>query len=114
MSLTTHHDIPNPAAFVEMPGMRGIRVARVASSDGRSLEYIEATKDVVLPAMTHPSKEEGRVLSGKILFMQEGHSRTLSSGDTWTVEAGQHQGPHVVLEDALVAVFHHGKSAFDA
>lgn len=114
MSTTTHHDIPRPEAFVEMPGMRGIRVARVAASDGRSLEYIEATKDMVLPAMTHPSREEGRVLSGKILFMQEGHSRMLQTGDTWTVEADQHQGPHVVVEDALVAVFHHGKSAYDA
>jgi len=111
---TTHKDLPSASAFVEMPGMRGLRVARVVSDDGRSLEYVEATKGVVLPAMTHPSKEEGRVLSGAILFMQEGKTRTLTQGDTWVVDAGAPQGPHVVLDDALVAVFHHGKSAFDA
>lgn len=114
-SLEAHHsiDLPPLSHFAEVPGMRGLRIARTTSKDGRALEFIDAVKDVVIPAMTHPSKEEGRVLKGSILFMQEGHARTLNTGDIWVVEAGVHQGPHVVLEDMVVVVFRHGKSAFD-
>jgi quercetin dioxygenase-like cupin family protein len=104
-------------AFVEIPGLRGLRVARLtaaADGSGRTLEVIEGAKGVIIPAMTHPSAEHGKVVSGSLRFMREGVVRTLSPGDTWEVAAGAHQGPHVILEDGTrVAVLRDGKSAFD-
>jgi quercetin dioxygenase-like cupin family protein len=100
--------------FVEIPGMRGLRLARVAQSDGRTLEVVEGQKGVVIPAMQHPAAEHGRVLKGRIRFMQDGVVRELKMGDTWNVKAGAAQGPHVILEDdTRVALLRDGKSAFD-
>lgn len=107
-------DLPPPEAFVEFPGMRGLRIARVGQADGKTLEIIEGVKDVIIPAMQHPGAEQGRVLSGAIRFMQEGTGRTLRAGDVWSVEAGAPQGPHVFLEnDTRVAILRDGKSALD-
>ena len=101
-------------SFVDIPGLRGLRVARLGQRDGKSLEIIDASKGVIIPAMLHPSHESGRVLSGSLKFMQDGVVRVLGAGDTWEVEANRAQGPHVVLEDGTrVAVLRDGKSAFD-
>jgi quercetin dioxygenase-like cupin family protein len=100
--------------FSEIPGMRGLRVARIAHHHGATIEIVEAQKGVLIPAVTHPSKETGRVLKGKLRFMQEGVVKELHEGDSWVVEAGAHQGPHVILEDdTRVALLREGKSAFD-
>ena len=107
-------NMPNGAAFVEMPGMRGLRIARVGQADGKTLEIVEAAKGVIIPAMTHPGSEKGRVLEGALHFFVEGKMKELKKGDTWEVAAGQHQGPHVVLEDGTkVAVLREGGSALD-
>lgn len=105
--------LPPPEAFVEIPGMRGLRFARIGQGDGKSLEVIEAVKGVVIPRMTHPGKEKGRVLEGALRFFQEGEAKVLKKGDTWEVGAGQPQGPHVFLEDSRVLILREGKSAFD-
>ena len=106
--------LPPPDSFVELPGMRGLRIAQVGQADGKTLEVIEAVKDVVIPAMTHPSGEKGRVLSGRIRFSREGSWKVLQEGDTWEVGAEQPQGPHIVLSDHVrVAILRDGKSAFD-
>ena len=102
------------AAFTEIPGMRGIRVARLGAVRGRTLEVIEAARGVIIPAMKHPSGESGRVLAGSLRFMKDGIVRTLRAGDTWRIEANQAQGPHVVVEDGTrVAILRDGKSALD-
>ena len=107
--------LPPAEAFIEMPGMRGLRVARVGQADGKTLEVVEAVKDVIIPAMTHPSSERWRVLSGALRFYSEGNVKELRGGDSWEVAAGQHQGPHVVLEDGTkVAILREGASALDA
>ncbi|MBI1945420.1 MAG: cupin domain-containing protein [Deltaproteobacteria bacterium] len=104
----------HPGRFTELPGLRGLRLARLGQYAGKTLEVLEAAKGVVVPALAHPSTETGRVLSGSLRFMQDGVVRDLKAGDTWRVEAGRSQGPHVVLEDGTrVAVLRDGKSALD-
>ena len=101
-------------AFVEIPGLRGLKIARLAHASGKTLEVIEVAKGVVIPAMTHPSAESGRVLQGALRFMREGEVKDLHAGDTWHVDADAHQGPHVALEDGTrVAVLRDGRSSFD-
>jgi quercetin dioxygenase-like cupin family protein len=101
-------------SFVEIPGLRGLRIARLGQRAGKTLEVIDASKGVIIPAMTHPSSENGRVLSGSLKFMRDGVVRVLKAGDTWKVEANRAQGPHVVLEDGTrVAILRDGKSALD-
>ena len=109
-------DVQNlPAsAFVELPGLRGLRVARIGQSNGASLEIVDAVKGVIIPAMAHPSHEQGRVLRGRLRFMKDGIVRELTTGDVWDVQAGETQGPHVVLEeDTRVAILRDGRSSFD-
>lgn len=102
------------AAFSEIPGLRGLRVARLGQRDGKTLEVIEAAKGVIIPAMTHPSGESGRVLHGSLRFMRAGIMEELHAGATWRVEANQAQGPHVSLEDGTrVVILRDGRSAFD-
>lgn len=101
-------------AFSEIPGLRGLKIARVGQRDGKSLEIIEAARGVVIPAMTHPSGESGRVLQGSLRFMRNGDTKVMRAGDTWRVEANQAQGPHVSLEDGTrVVILRDGRSAFD-
>jgi quercetin dioxygenase-like cupin family protein len=107
-------NLPPPEAFQEFPGMRGLRIARVGQADGRVLEVIEAVKGVVIPMMTHPSREQGRVLDGEIKFMKDGEGKHYQAGDTWEVPAGESQGPHVVMSDfCRVLLLRDGHSAFD-
>lgn len=104
----------HPGRFAEIPGLRGLRIARIGQYAGKTLEVLEAAKGVVVPALTHPSGETGRVLSGSLRFMRDGVVRDLKAGDSWRVEANQAQGPHVVLEDGTrVAILRDGKSALD-
>lgn len=104
----------HPDRFAEIPGLRGLRIARIGQYAGKTLEVLEAAKGVVVPALTHPSGETGRVLSGSLRFMKDGTVRDLKEGDSWRVEAGCGQGPHVVLEDGTrVAILRDGKSALD-
>ena len=108
-------ELPPPSAFGELPGMRGLRLARVGQADGTTLEVVEASRGVVIPAMRHPGKERARLLSGALRFMQGGKMRDLKAGDEWEVEGGESQGPHIVLEDGTkVVVLREGRSAFDA
>ena len=110
---TTDIDI-HPALFVEIPGLRGIKVARVVQADGRTLEVIDAVHGTIIPALAHPSAETACVLSGSVRFMQDGVVRELHAGDRWTVEANRSQGPHVILEDGTrIAILRDGKSSFD-
>jgi Cupin domain len=104
----------HPGRFVELPGLRGLRLARLGQYAGKTLEVLEAAKGVVVPALMHPSTEHGRVLSGSLRFMQDGVVRDLKAGDTWVIEGGRAQGPHLVLEDGTrVAILRDGKSALD-
>jgi quercetin dioxygenase-like cupin family protein len=106
--------MPPRAHFIEVPGLRGLRLARIGQAEGKTLEVVEAVKGVIIPAMTHPSKERGRVLSGSLRFMRDGQIQELHAGDEWEVPAGAHQGPHVVLDnDTRVVILRDGKSAFD-
>ena len=107
-------DVPL-SSFVELPNMRGLRIARLGrQADGRTLEVIDAVRGVVIPALTHPSAEHGRVLSGRIRFMQDGNVTDLGPGDRWEVKANKGQGPHLVLEnDTRVAILRDGRSALD-
>jgi len=106
---------PPPEAFHEVPGLRGLRIARIGQADGKTLEVVEAVEGVVIPAMKHPSAERGRVLSGRIRFAQDGELRELTEGDTWELAPGESQGPHVVLEnDTRVVILRDGKSALDS
>jgi quercetin dioxygenase-like cupin family protein len=105
--------MPPDEAFVEFPGMRGLRIARVGQADGKTLEVIEGVKGVVIPAMTSPGSEKGRVLEGQVRLVTGGEAKTLSAGDTWEMAAGEAQGPHVFLETSKVIVLREGKSAFD-
>ncbi len=107
-------DVPS-SSFVELPGLRGLRIARLGrQEDGRTLEVVEAVRGVVIPALTHPSSEQGRVLSGRIRFMQAGNVVDLGPGDRWEVKANIAQGPHLVLEnDTRVAILRDGRSALD-
>jgi quercetin dioxygenase-like cupin family protein len=86
------------AAFVEIPGMRGLRVSR-EEKDGQTLEVVEGQRGVIIPAMMHTTGESGRVLAGSLRFMQDGVVRELHAGDRWEVAPGAAQGPHVFLED---------------
>jgi quercetin dioxygenase-like cupin family protein len=104
----------NDEAFSEIPGLRGLKVARLGQRDGKTLEVIEAAKGVIIPAMTHPSGESGRVIKGSLRFMRAGILQELHVGGTWRVEANQTQGPHVSLEDGTrVVILRDGRSAFD-
>lgn len=99
-------------AFQEIPHLRGLRVARVSEQDGRTLEVLRAVKGVVIPTLVHPAAEQGKILEGAIRFVQNGESKVLSKGDTWSAEAGESQGPHMVLEhDTCVAILRNGPSA---
>jgi uncharacterized cupin superfamily protein len=113
-----HPDVAVDAAarFVEIPGLRGIRLARLGQqADGRTLEVVEGVRGVVIPMLHHPSHEAGRVLAGRLRFMKDGVVHDLGPGDTWDVAAGEAQGPHVILENnTRVAILRDGKSAFDA
>lgn len=104
----------HPGRFAEIPGLRGLRIARLGQYAGKTLEVLEAAKGVVVPALKHPSGETGHVLSGGLRFMQDGVVRDMKAGDSWRIEAGFAQGPHVVLEDGTrVAILRDGKSALD-
>jgi quercetin dioxygenase-like cupin family protein len=102
--------------FVEIPGLRGLRLARVGRQpDGRTLDVVQCAAGVVIPMLHHPSAEHGRVLSGRLRFMKDGVVHEFGPGDTWDVAADEAQGPHVVLEDnTRIALLRDGKSAFDA
>lgn len=105
--------MPPEEAFMEMPGMRGLRIARVGQADGKTLEVIEGVKGVVIPMMHHPGGEKGRMLSGKLRLFVAGASRVVEQGDTWDVPGGTEQGPHVFLADSRVVILREGKSAYD-
>lgn len=111
------HDAAHASAvydFAEIPGLRGLRLARLGQKNGQTLDVIEGAEHVVIPAMTHPSAESGRVLQGALRFMREGVVRVMHAGDSWRVEAGEHQGPHIVLENGTrIALLRDGRSAFD-
>lgn len=113
-SIVSNLDVPS-SSFVELPNMRGLRIARLGcQQDGRTLEVIDAVRGVVIPALTHPSAEHGCVLCGRIRFMQDGVVTDLGPGDRWEVKAHQGQGPHLVLEnDTRVAILRDGRSALD-
>lgn len=104
-----------PSSFVELPGLRGLRIARLGQQDdGRTLEVVEGVRGVVIPLLTHPSTEHGRVLAGRIRFMQDGQVTDLGPGDGWEVKANKQQGPHLILENnTQVAILRDGKSALD-
>lgn len=113
--MATTFELPPPSAFVELPGLRGLRLARVGQADGTTLEVVEASKGVVIPAMQHPGRERARLLSGALRFMQGGKMRDYRAGDEWVVEGGTSQGPHVVMADGTkIVVLREGRSAFDA
>jgi quercetin dioxygenase-like cupin family protein len=113
---TTGTSAGDDARFVEIPGLRGLRIARVGRQpDGRTLELVQCAAGIVIPMLHHPSAERGRVLAGRLRFMKDGVVREYGPGDTWDVAAGEAQGPHVVLEDnTRIALLRDGKSAFDA
>lgn len=106
--------MPPDEAFVELPGMRGLRMARVGQADGKTLEVVDAVKGVVIPVMHSPGFERGRVLHGKLRLILAGEAREVTAGDTWEVPAGGEQGPHLVVDDARVVILREGASAFDA
>lgn len=112
--MTDAFSLPPEHAFVELPGMRGLRIARIGQADGKTLEVIEGVKGVVIPILHHPGAERGRVLVGKVRLLVQGAARDLGPGDTWEVPAGVTQGPHVFLEDSRVMVLREGKSAYDS
>jgi hypothetical protein len=100
------------AAFVEVPGLRGIKVARIGSAGDKTLEVIAGVKNAVIPMRTCEGREQGRVLSGSLRFMREGEITELRPGDRWDIPGGEHQGPHVVLEpDTRVLVLREGEAA---
>jgi len=104
--------MPPPEAFIEIPSLRGLRIARIGQADGQTLEVIEAVKDLIIPMMTHPSSEKGRVLNGALRFVTGNDVRVLSTGDTWELDAHTAQGPHVVLDDdTRVVILRNGESA---
>ena len=99
-------------AFNEVPGLRGIKVARIGSAGGKVLEVIAGVKDAVIPVRTCEGREQGRVLSGGLRFMREGEITQLRPGDRWDIPGGEPQGPHVVLEaDTRVLVLREGETA---
>ena len=99
-------------AFVEVPGLRGIKIARVGSSANTVLEVIAGVKDAVIPLRTCEGREQGKVLSGGLRFMREGEITELRTGDRWDIPAGEPQGPHVVLDtDTRVLVLREGEAA---
>jgi quercetin dioxygenase-like cupin family protein len=104
-----------PLPFVEIPGLRGVRIARVGQqADGRTLEIVEGSAGVVIPMLHHPSAEHGRVLRGRLRFMKDGVVREYGPGDTWDVAANEAQGPHVIVDDnTRIALLRDGRSAFD-
>lgn len=112
-TVTPSFTMPPDEAFIELPGMRGLRLARLGQADGKTLEVIEGVKGVVIPMLHHPGAEKGRVLSGKVRLVVEGAARVLEKGDTWEVPGGKEQGPHVFLEDSRVVILRDGKSAYD-
>ncbi len=100
------------AVFTEVPGLRGIKVARIGASGERVLEVIAGVTDAVIPVRTCSGREQGRVLSGRLRFMREGEITELRPGDRWDIPGGEPQGPHVVLEpDTRVLVLRDGDSA---
>lgn len=111
---SSHHAVP-AAAFHSIPGVPGLRLAHLGhQQDGRTLEVVEGMAGVILPAMTQPSAEHGRVLRGSVRFMQDGVVRDLVAGDAWDLPAETAQGPHVFLEDGTqVAILRDGRSSFD-
>lgn len=112
-TVTPSFTLPPDEAFIELPGMRGLRLARLGQADGKTLEVIEGVKGVVIPMLQHPGTEKGRVLSGKVRLVIEGEARVLEKGDTWEVAGDTEQGPHVFLEDSRVVILRDGKSAYD-
>lgn len=104
--------IPPADAFVELPGMRGLRVARVGHADGKTLEVIDAVKGVVIPARTNPGREQGKVISGSLRFVRGQEATVLEAGDGWDVPGGEAQGPHLVLEEnTRVVILRDGDAA---
>jgi hypothetical protein len=106
--------MPPEDAFMELPGMRGLRMARVGQGEGKTLDVIDAVKGVVIPVLHNVGGERGRVLWGKLRLVIGSETLELGEGETWEVPAGVEQGPHVVMEDARVVVLREGASGFDA
>jgi hypothetical protein len=111
--MTVLTELPPANAFTEVPGMRGLRIARVGQADGKTLEVIEAVKGVVIPVVKNPGAERGRLLDGKLQLTLGGRTEILEAGATWEVGALQEQGPHVFLEPSRVVILRSGKSAYD-
>lgn len=111
--MTPSFSMPPEEAFMELPGMRGLRLARLGQADGKTLEVIEGVKGVVIPMLHHPGGEKGRVLTGKLRIVVGGAARIVSKGDTWEVPGGTEQGPHMFLDDSRVIILRDGKSAYD-
>jgi mannose-6-phosphate isomerase-like protein (cupin superfamily) len=108
-------ETPPASAFVDVPGMPGVRIATVGEGDGSTLEFVQAVKGAVVPAMHQTGKQRLRVLSGALRFMQDGALRELRAGDLVEIDAGESHGPHVVLEDGTrLLLLREGASAFDA
>jgi anti-sigma factor ChrR (cupin superfamily) len=112
--MSSAFEMPPASAYVEVPGLPGLRIARVGQNDGTTLEVVQAVKGVVVPATTHPGTERGRVVSGALRFMQDGRVTDLRAGDGWETAANEGQGPHVVLEDGTcIVVIRDGRSGYD-
>ncbi len=111
--MTLSFSMPPDEAFMELPGMRGLRLARIGQADGKTLEVIEGVKGVVIPMLRHPGGEKGRMLSGKLRIVVDGTARVVEQGETWEVPADVEQGPHMFLDDSRVVILREGKSAYD-
>lgn len=96
--MTAPIDSPPPSAYVDVPGMPGVRVATLGK-DGNTLQFVQAVKGAVVPAMHESGKQRLRVMAGALRFMQDGALRDLRAGDQVEIDAGEEHGPHVVLED---------------
>lgn len=97
-------NLPPPDAYIEVPGMRGLRIAELGRSGGKSLRVLEAVKGVVIPRMVSEGLERVRVLEGRVQFHDGRGACVLAAGDVREVSAGEAHGPHIFLESSRLAI----------
>lgn len=112
--MTTSATLPPPEAFIEVPGMRGLRIAELGSSEGKSLQVLEAVKGVIIPRMVSESIERVRVLEGRVQFHDGRGACVLGPGDVREVPAGEAHGPHIFLEPSRLAILRDDAAAAGA
>jgi len=87
--------------------------SRVGGIDQKTLVYGEKTllaefhlkKGTLLPMHSHPNEQTGYLISGLMIFIEEGKRYETHPGDSWCIAANVEHGAEILEDSVAVEVF---------